>query len=70
MHPDTVKRIKAMIEFIKEYQVEFGTSPSAAEIAKHIQRSEHMASLLLGKAQAMGLIRRKHGARRCIEVVE
>ena len=32
MHPDTIKKLAAMIAFIKAYQMDTGASPSYAEI--------------------------------------
>jgi hypothetical protein len=70
MRPETVLLIRKMVEFIKAYQVEFGTSPSQSDIGAAINRSANAAVRLLRLAEDRGMIRHKHGARRCIEVLD
>lgn len=69
MHPDTIKKMTAMIAFIKAYQMDQQTSPSYAEIGAEIKCNETYVGRLLLAAEKRGLIRRAYGARRDIEVV-
>lgn len=69
MHPDTVKKIRAMVAYIKEYQVEFGTSPSQVEISKHLGVAPSLSHRLIKSAVEMKLIAHHYGKRRQIEVL-
>jgi SOS-response transcriptional repressor LexA len=70
MRPETVKRMMLMIAFIKDYQVEHGTTPSLREIGAHLgMKSPSQVSLLVKDAAQRNLIRHKYGSRRDIEVL-
>ena len=69
MHPDTIKKLSAMIAFIKAYQMDTGASPSYAEIGGELKCNETYVGRLLLAAEARGMIRRAYGARRGIEVL-
>ena len=69
MHPDTIKRMYAMISFIKQFQIKSGASPSYKEIGAEIKCGEVYVGRLLSAAEARGMVRRAYGARREIKVL-
>jgi SOS-response transcriptional repressor LexA len=69
MHPDTIKLMKEICAYIKEYQVEFETSPSAEDIAKKFGKHTNTIYGLFEKMADRGMIFRESGARRAIEVL-
>ena len=70
MLPETVQKLMQMIEFIKSYQVQFGTSPSYREIAEHLGlKSTSGITYFMKQGEKRGLLRKQYGTRRTIEVL-
>lgn len=71
MHPDTVARIRRMVDFIKAFQAEYGTSPSYREIATQIGiAAPSYITRLMAQAEELGLLRRQYNKARRIEVLQ
>jgi hypothetical protein len=69
MHPDTYSKIQAMIQFIKDFQVSTGCSPSYQEIGDHLGICNTYVAKLMRFAEARQLVRKPYGKRREIQVL-